>query len=327
MINLLISCNNLNENTFTEMFKLEQNVTLNELEFITPYLKSPDNFVIKGDLLFVSEPEIDTLLVGFDLKNKKMKNRFLRRGQGPNEAVSLQTFFLDDSLLYCNDIGKNRLNIFSSVSTDILEQKELSIPFASFLCDKDKFIFSLSGADKPFLVQKKNSQQGQLFGSILSVPNVSPSLITQVIQGPMALSPNEEKFVWFSVYGEIFQIYKNDETPFLMEEKIVKLPAFHQDGSMDMNNVLGVNSVTANNRFIYALYSGRTFKEAVKKGKDVFITDKILVFSWEGAPVKILNLDKMVKAIQYDKHNNILYCLGIDESGNYAIFKIDGSAI
>lgn len=48
----------------------------------------------------------------------------------------------------------------------------------------------------------------------------------------------------------------------------------------------------------------------------------ILVFDWDGNPVRIIETDREMYAITYTAAGHCLYGLGLDDEGNYAVYQI-----
>ena len=94
-----------------------------------------------------------------------------------------------------------------------------------------------------------------------------------------------------------------------------------KNGTLDFHTKMGVTSLAATDEYIYALYNERNLKEAIKNRNNAFFTNKILLFTWEGEPYKIVEVDKQIKSITYDKKNDVLLCLGLNENLDYAVYS------
>lgn len=55
------------------------------------------------------------------------------------------------------------------------------------------------------------------------------------------------------------------------------------------NNIYGVVSVSATKKYFYALYSGRS---RASFGERSIFSDKVLVYTWDGNPVIIIQLNE-----------------------------------
>lgn len=47
---------------------------------------------------------------------------------------------------------------------------------------------------------------------------------------------------------------------------------------------------------------------------------KVLLFYWNGTPRFIVELDRPIKSITYDKKRNMVLCLGLNNDLEYAVF-------
>lgn len=72
------------------------------------------------------------------------------------------------------------------------------------------------------------------------------------------------------------------------------------------DNIFGFCDITSSEKYIYALYSGRTYKSYknnVDKGKIIF------VFDWNGQHIETIHLDEECISISYDSNSENLYTL------------------
>ncbi len=316
------SCSSSSE-SLEKLFKNRKELSLDEMQFIEKHLGAPESFAVKDSLLMVYEPLKDTLLTIFDLKNTSKIKEVLPKGQGVGEGITLQNLSFDEDkpLFYCNDLGNNKIHVFSTYPTiSLSEQKEIDPRVSTFVKYGDNWIFSIAGASKPFKTEVANEQI--FWGETAKISNdLENEAINQILQGPITLTKTHKKFAWFSVYGEIYQIYDISKSPpTLIKEAIIKPPIFNNEGVQNMFSTFGVNSVTSSEQFIYALYCGKTFKDAMASPETIFDSTKILVFDWDGKPVLLLDLSNEVKSISYDK--GILYALGLNSEKSYTIFMV-----
>ena len=76
------------------------------------------------------------------------------------------------------------------------------------------------------------------------------------------------------------------------------------------NNLFGFCDLTTSDDYIFALYSGRTYREYkgnVDKGRT------ILVFDWNGSHVRTYHLPNSCSSISYDKASNTIYALSHEQ--------------
>jgi hypothetical protein len=101
-------------------------------------------------------------------------------------------------------------------------------------------------------------------------------------------------------------------TPFISINN--NIPAF------SVKSKLGFMSLTCNDNYIYALYSDNYFYDFTKKGEDALMCNKILVYDWEGMPIKILQTDKNIRSISCNEKYNRVFCVGHDNNKDSKIF-------
>lgn len=319
LLNVIISCRK-EYKSLPDLFNKEVEIKKEEFKQLTSELGAPEYIAVKGDFLVLSDPESDTIMSVYNSKTGKLIKRFLPKGQGPNEAIYVQTTLFDSTseYFYCNDISKNQINIFSLPDFNFVERKVLNFSSPTFSKNSQNWFYSAIGEKKPFIIESINAANSKKeFGEFVKIPEATDAIISQVMQGPIVAQENK-KLAWFSAFGDAFQIYDSH----LVKEKLIKSPTFNKDGSLDPKTNLGVNSLASSTEYIYATYSGVEIEKAMEKRKEAFNTKDILVFNWRGDATCHLKLPREVKSLTYDTKSDTLYCLGINENGDYAVFYI-----
>ncbi|MCI1682560.1 MAG: TolB-like 6-bladed beta-propeller domain-containing protein [Bacteroides sp.] len=90
---------------------------------------------------------------------------------------------------------------------------------------------------------------------------------------------------------------------------------------MDRKTKLSVASVTSDDDYIYALYNGHVLEDAVGSRDDILLSNKLLVFDWEGTPCMAIKLDRPIKSITYDKKEHLILALGLNEKKDFALYS------
>lgn len=326
----VFSCKNAKKTTFLQLFEKNEDVTLllfnNE---VIDSLMSPDNFIVTGDYLIFSEPKLPYLLSSYNFKTHAFK-RFLRKGQGEDEAVNIQNLgrLNNDNCFYAHDAMSQ--SVFLFFINDLAETiKKDTFPLSYSVCSlayDDTLAFYMIVGDSARFVVKQDDNYVFL-GKMPKVDDILPQVLSQSLQGPTLVSFENKKLVWFSVYGDVMEIYNysNPKNINLVKSAVVMLPIYSKSsglnsGVLDLNTKMGVSSITSDGRYIYALYNENKLEDAMKKRDDLFFCKKILVFDWDGNPVKILNVDRQLRSISYRKEDGKLYCLGLTEDLNPTIY-------
>lgn len=142
--------------------------------------------------------------------------------------------------------------------------------------------------------------------------NVPRPTKSMVYQGNYALQPHGKYFAFAAGSCGVIEIFESkDETVEKIKNHHFYNPDYHVTSEKEMRapinakkNRNGFVDLCATQKYLYALFSGRTFWEYRKKfayGKDV------LVFDWKGNPIMHYKLDKAVRCIGVDKTNSLLY--------------------
>ena len=85
------------------------------------------------------------------------------------------------------------------------------------------------------------------------------------------------------------------------------------------------SSITTNNNFIYVLYSGNSVMDLINqaiKQEAFYDSKKILVFDWDGIPIKQLNVDHEIRCIRFDNKDQKLYGIELNDDSEYSFCEI-----
>jgi len=150
--------------------------------------------------------------------------------------------------------------------------------------------------------------------------------------GKLAVRPNGNEIANFSARGALFQIFNiNRNDTRLVKEKLYYLPSFK---IMDLGhgvvkskftaaNRYGFNNIAATNDFIFTLFNG---KPSETPESSALSSNIILVYDWNGNPVKQIILDKDCYQIAIDPQNpKILYALTAFKNIGIRKFLLDKS--
>lgn len=324
------SCKNTNEATFLELFERNEDVTLLPLNSgVIDSLMSPDNFISADDYLIFSEPKLPYLLSSYNFKTHAFK-RFLRKGQGADEAINIQTLgkLSNDNSFYAHDVMSQSIFLLSvNDLSETIKKDSLTASYnvSSLAYDDNIAFYMIVGDSARFIV--KNDKGLVPIGEMPKVDDILPQVLSQTLQGPSLVSFKNKKIVWFSVYGDIMEIYNYSDPNniYLEKSSVVNLPVYSKasernSGVLSLDTKLSVSSITSDEKYIYALYNDNLLKNAAEKNDDIFYCNKILVFDWEGNPIKVLHVDKKIRSITFRNEDNMLYCLGLEENLNPTIY-------
>lgn len=138
------------------------------------------------------------------------------------------------------------------------------------------------------------------------------------------LMQSDSKHLVVSCFGliDFYEILDND-TLLLKKEQHYFFPKFDaQDyGGMiifDRDDIHGFCGIDSDNHYVYVLYSGKNVKES---GSDAYNCNNLLVYDWDGNPVRHYHLNKSL--YEFSLCGNILYGLSREKDPKVYIYQLD----
>lgn len=333
LIFTVYSCELQKENrSYTDLFDEQTEIILAEVyPELVDSLRQPDMLLACSKFLIFSEPQLPMLLMGYNTETGDIR-RILPHGQGQNEALAIQTIGMgsEAASFYAYDLSLSSVFHFSQkgdsisfVKTDDRAPKHSSCAVAY---DGDTAFFLNIADEKRFTCY--HGKDIIKFGDMVNIPNLSPVAVSHALQGPCLINSSAKKIAWFSIYGDIMEIYDYADINHIKLElsNLITPPIFvtatAATGVMSPKTKLSVSSVVSDGKYIYALYNEKTLLEIMQNGnrEQAFFADKILVWDWQGNACKILQLNKQVKSITYSPSENKIFCLGLDSNLDYALY-------
>lgn len=89
----------------------------------------------------------------------------------------------------------------------------------------------------------------------------------------------------------------------------------------DENNGIGYIDLAVSDQYVYALYTDHTIVDKKTDKSNAISSNLVLVFDWEGNPVKSYVLSKAVYFIALDECSNKLYGATIKEDGGWSVIS------
>lgn len=316
---------------FDDEFQIKENIQLNALEnFPSDSLLLPNHMCSFNDYIILEEDKLNLLLSSYNMSTGEFK-RFQKKGRGPEELLNIQqiTGTPNDNEFCVWALYGNKAFIYSINDDQIIVQSSLPVKsdYVTFNITSDYIIGSQAGKQKRFLVQNLRDSSVFEFGEPIAIDKNSPEIVSSFLLGPCLYNSDLKRFAWFATFGNVLEIYSYDSIPQLLCQKIGILPIIDHKSEhpgLSAKTRLGVLSATATDKYILGLYSTHFIEEFSLSNDKMHWVDKILVYDWDGKPVKMLLLDRPVKTICFNKEKNRVYCIGAtDEGNNIFYFDVD----
>lgn len=302
-------------------FERTENIILQEIkDFPHDSLGVPSQIYSFQDYVILLEEKLDLLFVSYQISSGEFK-RFQVKGRGPDELLTVQqigeTLNRDEFCAW--GLYGEKAFVYSAKDnfSSIYKREVVSENFTTFCITPDYIIGTQAGKAKRFLQQKSDSLFCE-FGQEIKIQQYPPEIVSNFILGECMYQRKLKRFAFFSAFGDIFEIYDCQNTPQLLKSFLGVLPVLDdhfQPPTLSAQTKLGVLSTTSTDKYIFALYSDFMIKEFSLNNDKMRWVNKILVYDWDGNPVKIILTDRFIKAISYNRENNLVYCIGGVEDG------------
>ncbi len=317
---------------FNGLFDEVCHVELNKYdETLTSVMRSPSAFCVVDSCFVFVEPKLDDWLTIYDGKTGQSV-QLLHRGQGDIEALDVQTIAKGKRVgeIYALDVLSKKLfvvdveNKLLSVDKDYSLRND-SLSVQSIVYDDSVSIYETQGRERHFVIDDNVGRRE--FGNLNFSSEIDAVTMSNTASGYCVGLNSMDRFVWASMFGDIFEIYdysRPDDIK-VVKSNVVRVPKMDLQGLLMSDANIGVVSLTASEENIYMLYSGKTFNlfSGFSDLEELKASKNILVFDWNGNPIKSIQFDKDVLYISYDKNAERLYCLGINEDGEYRLYYVE----
>lgn len=301
----------------TEEISLHHQVILGENELLLNKVK--DISWVNDSVLVILDTNNERLFHVVDVRHRTVWGEYGKSGQGPDEFLFLSSLHSDkDGNLVLYDAnrresfigegydggkGMSFLSLFKSDSLFHIELLPVNGGFvASGRYDAHRFYF----LDK----------YGRVFYPFGEYPyrdeeerKVSGFVRSEIYQGRLASDKSGNRFVQATLRAKILSFYKlnkNGNWECVTENKDC-FPDYKYDlPALPLSSPVGYLDVCADDRQVYALYSGRNYEEAFDRA---FCGSVVEVYDWKGVLLKKYLLDIDVQAIDLSRDGNGLYAI------------------
>jgi hypothetical protein len=273
----IISCTGKKESEKIELF--HSDIRLND-EYVG---RGGDIISYNEGIIGIEESGSSAPLYVIDTVKNQL-TAFGIRGQGPND------FLHPYPLQY---IDEDKFGVYDMLSNTY---KEVVIPKHD---DTVRILNTIKMENRPFRVIKTAYNQylglsymegllslmdetGKELGTFFEYPykdgnerSVKNNIRAVAYQGMLSSNPSGTKCIYTSLHGDIIHFYGILKDKILLIHKIENIfPQYQQKEKnktmSDWDNIAGYAGVSATEKYVYALYCGKTFKE-LKKIREVWI--------------------------------------------------------
>lgn len=292
--------------------------------------------VIMGDEFVIGKPRSMTLLadsipvlinIQSDVLFQIMdyRSRVLlevgSRGQGPDEFLFPTSLNTDsEGTLSFWDVNRKRYSsMLVSLKDSVVEfchkfnHRDSLFHYEVFPIDGNQFVASGIYEDCRLVTLDERGRFKKGYGKCpsrdLREESVPGTVRSEVYQGRMAVSPSGKRLAHALLRADIISFYdvKSDGDLSLITENTGSYPEYsYETGAMKLSAPVYNINISATERYVYVLYSGRNLKDLKDRA---FLGNHIDVYDWEGRKVKEIGLDVDIQMMCVTEDDRTIYAI------------------
>ena len=342
------SCKKREINTITNLFSSSEILFHKNLDIQDDLdmILTPSALIFENNSLITHNNRSNLIFSLIDLETNKVRKSWGRKGQGPGEIIGILDFYKNYNNTGINawDAMMQRLNFYSFENiliNDIILPEDLfkdtkGIKGQSFreqffpnVLQINESVFLAFGSNEKKRFTLIDIKNGEKIGVVdypkQDVTDIPLIFKNQAYNGLIRYNKQQNRVAYISFESEMFEIFSLDNSDLILKYgNYTTIPKYtFQDKGMGPNislekfsNGYGCYialSVTDDKIFIlYQQYDKEYLDEKSEKYIEKFFSrsaNKILVFDWDGKPLKLYELDCVVEGIEFDKNKNRLYAI------------------
>ena len=317
--------------SFSEIMELK---TVSQDELSEIGLFSVYQFIVRDSVLITRNSQTDYGISVYNFNNQRKKD-FVRKGRGPGEALSLMNMAETAGGLVGLDGNNKRIAdveiIGDSVRYDFIDLPEDDI-YTSLIKGDDFVVLTGMMEKGRYLYYDLESKESTIYCSypVGKEYRNSPDFVKNriMISSVMAMKPDQSRFVCIHYNSGVVDICRIENGGIVRHKLLdfyypkVRIRNNNDDYptvAITRDHPNGFFSVQTDDQYIYALYSGKTYED---HGTQFGYCDYLLVFDWDGNPVKAYHLEMPLTTIYWNRSEQILYGLSIDEEEHLVRFTL-----
>lgn len=301
-----------------------ESTTAKSTIFTEAIISIPMDIKKRGDILYVSDFNGDSLLYCYSLSKERFVNKMLPQGQGPGEFLSPVEFFISNSSVFIHNRWHFTAQNYTFNANDfsIRPQGELiNLPMnfdRIYPLSESRFVASGVFDDCRFLIL---DNKGNVISKCGSFPNYQSE--EEAVPNTAKAMFHQSQFSYHTARKRLACATSNvlelwDYVPdTLTLHKRMLLAPYHYlfestpDGvyaeSDNPDAELGARGIAVSDKYVYVLYNPNTHRmhEEHKETQK----SEIWVFNWEGEPVRKILIDTQVQCFCVDETDTTFYCV------------------
>lgn len=286
-------------------------------------------FVAAQGRVAIGSNRTDPAISVYDTKNLRPTGLVVLRGKGPGEVMNIGSLCEVNGSLWIYNSNARRILTVPIAAPDHRTDSSATLQTVTYMkmipVEGQRYVGagSMELGDKQFYLLDSAGRRIQEIDDYAVDPQgrtIASYDNSFGQQGPILPTPDGRHFMYASRDGLILKFFDvHSESVRKSKEYLIQFPMFNPMSkpeqrfytvSVDPENMDGAESLTADNKYYYILFSDHPLKD------DETAADQLLVFTHEGQPVARVQLDLPVNRIAYDVSDGKLYALIMDSQTN-----------
>jgi hypothetical protein len=324
----LLSCTKTTYNRY-KTFPEEVMLTSEVIPLDSALFRYPFRIQVKDSLALVLDlHNPDYFMQAFTYPEWKFIASFGKRGQGPEELLSAETFrFLSPDSIWVLDAHKMQITRWRlsagdrpSTPEEVVHLDKSLIRVLDFYVTEGGFVVpDYSGQYRFHLLDRQGkciASKGHIPSETTDRESASPAL-AQAWRSFMAYAPRSGVWAMVTQLGEALEIYHpNDSIPLVFYGPQGE-PTFREvEGESIPAGIMGFSDIQITDSRIYAVFHGRSFKDILRiyqqGGKHEDGGRFLYVFDLKGNPVRKYQLDQAVYGIDVHEEWNMIFATDVN---------------
>ena len=309
--------------------KVDMTVNLEDYNIFKPH-----QLLKHEGIFFIKDGAKRGCIKTFNPETKEV-NTIVQQGEGPDEMISIDDIQILDNDVVAFDHSRQKLyKVYDGQSKqkDFHELRELKLDGRAYITDfkGDGLVASGIFPDAWICCYDSDGLTAKIphpvFDESEGLSSIEKSIL--FLSTHVALKPDSSRFAYATQNGGIIGIYKNEANDSWCDvvqyayyfPKFVKTEYSSSPIAFDREGKTGFCGLCCTNQFIYTIYSGRTIAEE-GLSQNAFLCQHVLVYDWDGNPVKHYLLEKPLFQFGVDEDAGIIYGTGYDPEGCILEYK------
>ena len=295
-------------------------------------MMKPVRVAVVDSLLIVKNRNVERFFYGYNIKTQKKVGECIPFGIGPKEMLDPVWVFMpgdtlgifdrnkrfmdvysDYRLLVCDTVSPIRRIRFEELLQNPVYLPNVGIISSTFQTEEHKFVlFDLDGNRLSYFGDYPSSYEEL---------TVSEKVVA--FMGDIAVKPDGSRWVMSHKAMDMIEIYDNKLNLLHRIQGPDKIFPEVEEGYERVHRKgvsrKGYFFPVATNQYIYVLYDGRIYDT---QNPTRYLRDKLLVFDWDGKPVKYYKLSKPIFHFDIDEKHGILYGLSDNPEFHIICFSL-----